>query len=81
MIGPVIAPGEDEAIALVAAAASGAPSSVLRVDIPAHAERLGAWLTAAGLPAIDTVTTMLRGNWPTTRKEWQRFGLALQALG
>jgi GNAT superfamily N-acetyltransferase len=81
MIGPIVAPGEDEAIALVAAAAKAAQPGVLRIDIPAHAERLGGWLTAAGLPAIDTVTTMLRGSWPATPKEPQRFGLALQALG
>lgn len=81
MIGPVVAPGEDEAIALVAAAARAAPAGVVRVDIPAHAERLGDWLTAAGLPAVDTVTTMLRGAWPGTNQTSQRFGLALQALG
>ena len=80
-IGPVVAPNEEEAIALVAAAASAAPPGVLRIDIPARAAHLGAWLTAAGLPAIDTVTTMLRGAWPAQPKEPQRFGLALQALG
>jgi ribosomal protein S18 acetylase RimI-like enzyme len=81
MIGPVLAPGEDEAIALVAAAAKAAPRGILRIDVPAHAERLEAWLTVAGLPVIDTVTTMLRGNWPVTPKEPCRFGLALQAMG
>jgi GNAT superfamily N-acetyltransferase len=81
MIGPIVAPGEDEAIALVAAAARAAPPGVLRVDIPAHAERLGRWLAAAGLPAIDTVTTMLLGRWPARQKEPQQFGLALQAVG
>jgi len=80
-IGPVVAPNEEEAIALVAAAASAAPPGVLRIDIPARAAHLGAWLTAAGLPVIDTVTTMLRGAWPAQPKEPQRFGLALQALG
>ena len=54
---------------------------MLRADIPAHAERLAAWLTAAGLPAIDTVTVMLRGSWPATWQGPQRFGLALQAWG
>ena len=81
IIGPVIASTEDEAIALVAAAARAAPPGVLRVDIPANAEGLAAWLTAAGLPAIDTVTVMLRGNWPATWQGLQRFGLALQAWG
>jgi hypothetical protein len=54
---------------------------VLRVDIPAHAQRLAGWLTAAGLPPIDTVTTMLRGAWPAASNGVQRFGLALQAVG
>jgi hypothetical protein len=49
--------------------------------MPGTAERLAAWLTAAGLPAIDTVTVMLRGSWPATRTGLQRFGLALQAWG
>lgn len=81
IIGPVVAPSDEEAIALVAAAAKAAPPGVLRIDIPAHAEGLAAWLTAAGLPAIDTVTVMLRGSWPATWKGLQRFGLALQAWG
>lgn len=81
MIGPVVAPGEDEAIALVAAAARAAPPGVLRIDIAAHADRLGDWLTAAGLPAIDTVTTMLLGDWPALPQAPRRFGLALQAVG
>jgi GNAT superfamily N-acetyltransferase len=81
IIGPVVAPSEDEAIALVAVAAKAAPHGILRVDVPTYAERLESWLTAAGLPAIDTVTTMLRGNWPVTPKEPCRFGLALQAMG
>jgi GNAT superfamily N-acetyltransferase len=81
IIGPIVAPGEDEAIALAAAAANAAPAGVLRVDIDAQAERLAAWLTAAGLPAIDTVTIMLRGSWPATQEGPRRFGLALQAWG
>lgn len=81
IVGPVVAASEDEAIALVAAAAKAAPSGVLRADVLGSAERLAAWLTAAGLPAIDTVTVMLRGSWPATRTGLQRFGLALQAWG
>ena len=81
IIGPVVASNEDEAIALVAAAAKAAPPGVLRADIPAEAEGLAAWLTAAGLPAIDTVTVMLRGSWPATWQGLQRYGLALQAWG
>ncbi len=81
IIGPIVAAGEDQAIALTAAAARRAPPGVLRVDIPVDAERLAAWLTAAGLPAVDTVTIMLRGRWPEMRQPPRRFGLALQAWG
>jgi GNAT superfamily N-acetyltransferase len=81
VIGPVIAPGEDAAIALVAAAAREAGPGVLRLDIPGHAQRLGEWLNAGGLSAISTVTTMLRGTWPAAQNGVQRFGLAMQALG
>lgn len=81
IIGPVVASSEDGAIALVAAAAKAAPPGVLRIDIPANAEGLASWLTAVGLPAIDTVTVMLRGNWPAAGAGLQRFGLALQAWG
>jgi GNAT superfamily N-acetyltransferase len=81
IVGPIVGSGEDDAIALMAAATKAAPPGVLRVDIPAEAERLAAWLTAAGLPAIDTVTVMLRGSWPATGLGSRRFGLALQAWG
>lgn len=81
MIGPIVAPHEDAAISLLSAAAKASPHGMLRVDVPTYAERLGSWLTAAGLPAIDTVTTMVRGNWPITPKGPHRFGLALQAMG
>jgi GNAT superfamily N-acetyltransferase len=81
MIGPVVAANEDEAIALVAAAARAASPGVLRIDIPAHAQHLAGWLADHGLPAIDTVTAMLRGPWPLAQAGVQRFGLALQALG
>ena len=80
IIGPVVAPGEDEAIALVAAAAKAAPPGVLRVDIDAEAEGLAAWLTTAGLPAIDTVTSCCAAIGPR-RQGPRRFGLALQAWG
>lgn len=81
IIGPVVAANEDDAIALVAAAAKAAPPGVLRADVQAEADRLAAWLTAAGLPAIDTVTVMQRGSWPAKSGGPQRFGLALQAWG
>lgn len=81
VIGPIVAKDEHEAIALVASAVVAAPSGVLRVDIDAEAEGLAGWLTAAGLPAIDTATIMLRGRWPEIRKGPRRYGLALQAWG
>ena len=53
--------------------------------LPAH-QRSGLCRTSRAmargskLPAVDTVTTMVRGNWPT-RQKLLRFGLALQAVG
>lgn len=81
IIGPIVAPGEDDAIALSAAAVRAAPAGTLRVDIDAEAEHLAAWLTAAGLPAVDSATIMRRGAWHAIRKGARRFGLALQAWG
>ena len=81
MIGPIVAPFEDAAIALVSAAGKASSHGVLRVDIPAQADQLSCWLTAAGLPVVDTVTAMMRGAWPDRHEELRRFSLALQALG
>ena len=78
VIGPLVAGDEADAIALAAAAAT---PGFLRMDIPAEATQLAQWLGAAGLPVVDTVTTMVRGEWPATSTASRRFALTSQALG
>jgi hypothetical protein len=77
-IGPLVAEHEDDAIALVAAVMR---RGFQRIDIPAQAKTLAAWLTSAGLSPVDSVTTMTRGTWPKTGAVMRRFALASQALG
>jgi GNAT superfamily N-acetyltransferase len=77
-IGPVVAETEDEAIAFVAALLR---PGFQRIDIPAEAAGLRAWLTQAGLVAVDSVTVMTRGDWPQRHGAVRRFALASQALG
>ncbi|MBV9735293.1 MAG: GNAT family N-acetyltransferase [Acidisphaera sp.] len=78
LFGPLVAPGEAEAIALIAA---GAGEGLHRVDIPAEASRLAGWLERSGLPAVDTVVTMVRGDWPAPPPGRRAFALATQAFG
>jgi predicted N-acetyltransferase YhbS len=77
MIGPMVAPDEDAAIALVSALLE---PGFVRIDIPGNATRLGAWLTEAGLPKTSDATVMIRGDWrlPATPR---RYALVSQALG
>ncbi len=77
-IGPVVAETEAEAIALVAGLLR---PGFQRIDIPAEAATLGAWLTQAGLLIADRVTVMIRGNWPAADAKRRRFALASHALG
>jgi len=78
LVGPVVAADEAGAIALVAASLR---PGFQRIDIAADATGLGAWLARAGLPAVDTVTTMTRGGWPARAGLARRFALATQATG
>jgi GNAT superfamily N-acetyltransferase len=77
-IGPLVAETEDDAIALVAGLLR---PGFQRIDIPVAAKTLAAWLTQAGLVAVDSVTVMTRGAWPNSRDGKRRFALASQALG
>ena len=79
LIGPVIAPDEGLAIALVSHLLSRTRGFV-RIDVPAGAEQLGKWLDAVGLPSIDRVTTMIRGTPAETPSGARVFALISQAL-
>ena len=78
VIGPLVARDETDAIALVAALAE---PGFLRLDIPADATRLGAWLDECSMPATGSATTMIRGAWLPDSPLARRFGLVSQALG
>jgi predicted N-acetyltransferase YhbS len=77
-IGPVVAETEDDAIAMVVALLR---PGFQRIDIPAEATSLAAWLAQTGMPAVDEVTVMTRGAWPNAQPGARRFALASQALG
>jgi GNAT superfamily N-acetyltransferase len=81
-IGPLVATDETDAIVLVAALLESNPG-FMRLDVPATAGRLCAWLDAAGIVTVDRVTPMVRGAWPIAAPDTavRRYGLASQALG
>ncbi|MGK9230173.1 GNAT family N-acetyltransferase [Inquilinus limosus] len=80
VVGPIVAPDETAAIALLQPHLEEHAGRFLRVDTPddgAFADHL----TAAGLARVDTVATMLRGDRPARQPTVRTFGLINQALG
>jgi GNAT superfamily N-acetyltransferase len=80
VVGPIIAPDEDAAVALLQPHLEEQAGRFLRVDTPddgAFADQLA----AAGLARVDTVVTMRRGNRPVPSASARIFGLINQALG
>jgi GNAT superfamily N-acetyltransferase len=63
VIGPVVAPGDAGAQALITALAAGAGSAVRLDPDPTHPE-LTEWIRAHGLDAVNTNAFMVRGAWP-----------------
>lgn len=78
VIGPIVAPDEDSAIALATALAE--PGAFIRIDITGDAPRLAATLEAAGLACVDRIREMRRGAWSTDQGA-RRFSLISQAYG
>jgi hypothetical protein len=79
VIGPVVAPDESLAMALIAHQLK-ANSGFMRVDIPTDAVQLAGWLEEAGLQCVDRVTVMLRGPSLERRPNGRVFALVSQAL-
>ncbi|MGL4960095.1 MAG: GNAT family N-acetyltransferase [Inquilinus sp.] len=80
VVGPIVAPDEAAAIALLQPHLEEHAGRFLRVDTPddgAFADRLA----AAGLARVDTVATMRRGDRPAPAVSARIFGLINQALG
>lgn len=80
VIGPVVAPDESMAMALIAYQLQ-TNSGFARVDIPTDASKLAEWLEAAGIPRVDRVSVMIRGERPKRSSNERVFGLVSQALG
>jgi hypothetical protein len=78
-IGPVVA--EDQALAAALIDHQLKLSlGFTRVDIPSSAIALATWLDGAGLPCVDQVTTMVRGDAPQKRSAARTFALVSQAF-
>lgn len=79
-IGPVVAPDEKRATALIGHWAAMNPGKFLRIDVHASTG-LGEWLDGIGLEKVDTVVTMVKGTPPARDAGVRAFALINQALG
>ncbi|ADZ91699.1 GNAT family N-acetyltransferase [Marinomonas mediterranea] len=79
-IGPVTARDTDLAKSLIQYWINALESKFVRIDIPANSG-LSAWLAEVGLPQVDTVVEMVRGESPTRDDETRQYALVSQALG
>ena len=80
LVGPVVAPDDAAARALVGHWMGVHRGTFLRLDIPAGSD-LGPWLAAHGMPEIAPGITMARGPAPAAGRGARLFGLINQALG
>ena len=81
VIGPVIAPDDDRAKALIAHWAGTRAGSFVRVDAP-DSSGLSPWLTDMGLTQVDEmVQVMVKGTPPPLDPSITRFALLSQSLG
>lgn len=80
LIGPVVAPDELGAKAMIAHLAGLNAGKFVRIDVNADAG-LGAWLDGLGLLGVDTVTAMVRGRSLPASADSCTYALATQSLG
>lgn len=80
VIGPVVAPGVEEAIALIAHALSTLTGQFVRVNTSAQSG-LGRWLEAQGLVQVGTEEAMVRGALPLASPRARIFSLCSNSLG
>ncbi|HET9628343.1 MAG TPA: GNAT family N-acetyltransferase [Novosphingobium sp.] len=79
-IGPVVAPDEKGAKALILHWLGTSSGSFCRLDVT-EASGLSPWLEEIGLPKVGQVITMVRGRAPVAGVEASVQALAAQALG
>jgi hypothetical protein len=80
VIGPVIAETAAEARELISALAAPHVGQFVRLDVTS-ASGLSPWLEAIGLPQVDQVVAMTRGEPPQSSGHATLFALANQSLG
>ena len=80
VIGPIVAQSAEQARSLIAELLAGLPGAFVRLDIRADSG-LGEWLSACGLPQVDSVAQMARGTPPEAVGGVQQFALVTQAIG
>ncbi len=80
VIGPVVAETAAEARGLISALAAPHAGRFVRLDVTS-ACGLSPWLEAIGLPRVDQVVAMTRGEPPRSSAHAALFALASQSLG
>jgi GNAT superfamily N-acetyltransferase len=80
VVGPVAARDAADAKALVSALAAEHRCGFVRIDVPATSG-LSPWLEQIGLPQVDHVVSMVRGEAPTRSADATLFALSNQSLG
>lgn len=81
VIGPLVADDDDMAIQICASLIQRRKGCYLRVDTPRQSGHFKAFLAAAGLGALDTVTEMRMGRFRRSTEGPVIYGLAAQGLG
>lgn len=79
VIGPVVAAEERQAKALISHWIGSNTGIFNRIDVRSTSG-LSSWLTDLGIPQVDTVMSMVRGDLPAT-ESMQVFAITNQALG
>ncbi len=81
LLGPLIAPYDDAAIALAGPSLTRHTGAFLRVDTPVAGSAFPVFLAASGLVPVDEALTMMRGGSPEPQGPAPIYALAAQALG
>lgn len=79
-IGPVIASSQEQAKAMIQSLINQHINEFVRIDVP-QSSQLSTWLEEIGLPQVDTVVEMIRGDMPQRDNTLRQYALINQALG
>ncbi|MGB8475380.1 MAG: hypothetical protein WCE61_14960, partial [Candidatus Acidiferrum sp.] len=79
-IGPVIASSQEQAKTMIQSLVNDHINEFVRIDVP-QSSQLSTWLPEIGLPQVDTVVEMVRGETPQRDTKIRQYALINQALG